>query len=76
VVRVTLTDREHPTADRTLTVNAKAIRWGKDGVGLELVLEKADQQETAISQAIERTLGVDPARVDTFLENLKTPPKE
>jgi len=76
VVRVTLTDREHPTADRTLTVNAKAIRWGKDGVGLELVLEKADLQDTAISQAMERTLGVDPARVDTFLENLKTPPQE
>ncbi len=76
VVRVTLTDRDHPTADRTLTVNAKAIRWGKDGVGLELVLEKEDQQGTAMTHAMERTLGVDPARVDAFLENLKTPPSQ
>ncbi len=76
LVRVTLTDRDHPTADRTLTVNAKAIRWGKDGVGLELVLEKEDQQGTAMTQAMERTLGVNPARVDAFLENLKTPPSK
>ena len=76
VVRVTLTDRDHPTADRTLTVNAKAIRWGKDGVGLELVLEKEDRQGTAINQTLERALGVDPARVEAFLENLKTPPSQ
>lgn len=76
VVRVTLTDRDHPTPDRTLTVNAQAIRWGKDGVGLELVLEKENQPDTAISQAMERTLGVDPARVEAFLENLKTPPSK
>jgi hypothetical protein len=74
VVRVTLTDRDHPTADRTLTVNAQAVRWGKDGVGLELVLEKEDQKETVINQSLERTLGVNPARVEAFLENLKTPP--
>ena len=74
VVRVTLTDRDHPTADRTLTVNAKAVRWGKDGVGLELVLEKADQDSAAIAQTMEHTLGVDPERVESFMENLKTPP--
>jgi hypothetical protein len=76
VIRVTLTDRDHPTADRTLTVNAQAVRWGKDGVGLELVLEKEAQQGTAISQTLERTFGVNPARVEEFLENLKTPPPQ
>jgi hypothetical protein len=76
VIRVTLTDRDHPTADRTLTVNAQAVRWGKDGVGLELVLEKEAQQGTAISQSLERTFGVNPARVEEFLENLKTPPPQ
>jgi hypothetical protein len=74
VVRVTLTDKDHPTADRTLTVNAQAVRWGKDGVGLELVLEKGDQPETVLTQSLERTFGVSPARVEAFLENLKTPP--
>jgi hypothetical protein len=74
VVRVTLTDRDHPTADRTLTVNAQAVRWGKDGVGLELVLENGDQPGTALTQSMEHTFGVNPARVEAFLENLKTPP--
>jgi hypothetical protein len=73
VVRVTLTDRDHPTADRTLTVNAKAVRWGKDGVGLEIVLENQEQQGIALTQSMERTFGVDPARVEAFMENLKTP---
>jgi len=76
VIRVTLTDRDHPTADRTLTVNAQAVRWGKDGVGLELVLEKEDQPGTALTQSMERTFGVNPARVEAFLENLKTPPSQ
>jgi len=76
VVRVTLTDRDHPTGDRTLTVNAQAVRWGKDGVGLEFVLEKVDQQGTALTQTLERTLGLNPARVEAFLENLKRPPSE
>jgi hypothetical protein len=76
VVRVTLTDRDHPTGDRTLTVNAQAVRWGKDGVGLEFVLEKVDQQGTALTQTLERTLGLNPARVEAFLENLKRPPAE
>lgn len=74
VIRVTLTDRDHPTADRSLTVNAQAVRWGKDGVGLELVLEKDDKQGTALTQSMERTFGVNPARVEAFLESLKTPP--
>lgn len=74
VIRVTLTDRDHPTADRTLTVNAQAVRWGKDGVGLELILEKEDQPRSALSQSMEQTFGVNPARVEAFLENLKMPP--
>ena len=76
VVRVTLTDRDHPADDRTITVNAKAVRRGIDGVGLEFVLEKEDQQGTEITQISERTLGANHARVEAFLEKLKTPPSQ
>lgn len=74
VVRVTLTDRDHPTAERTLTVNAQAVRQGTDGVGLEFILEKQDEHGTVLSQTMERTLGVNQARVESFLEELKKPP--
>ena len=76
VVRVTLTDRHDPTADRTITVNATAVRWGSDGVGLEFVLEKEDKRGTGIDQLLEQTLGVDHARVEAFLRTLKTPPSQ
>jgi hypothetical protein len=74
VVRVTLTDRDHPTDDRTFTVNAKAVRRGRDGVGLVFVLENEDEGGGEIIQDSERTLGADHARVEAFLERLKTPP--
>jgi hypothetical protein len=73
VVRVTLTDRHRPTDDRTITVNAKAVRWGSDGVGLEFILEKEDQQGIDIAQLLEQTLGVNHARVQAFLQKLKAP---
>ena len=81
VVRFTLTDQNHPTADRTLTVNAKAVRRGSDGEGLEFVLEEEDQKateinQTEITQLLERTLGVNHARVQAFLRTLKIPPSQ
>jgi hypothetical protein len=74
VVRVTLTDRDHPTDDRTFTVNAKAVRRGRDGVGLVFILEEEDKGGDEMIQDSERTLGADHARVEAFLERLKTPP--
>jgi hypothetical protein len=76
VVRVTLTDRDYPTADRSITVNAKAMRKGSDGVGLEFILERENQEGTAMSQTFERTLGVNQARVEAFLQELKRPPSQ
>lgn len=74
VVRVTLTDRDHPTPERTLTVNAQAVRWGGDGVGLEFLLEKAEDAGTSATLRLERTLGVNDARVEAFLRELKKLP--
>jgi hypothetical protein len=76
VVRVTLTDRDHPTPERTITVNAKAMRQGSDGVGLEFILGKDNLDGTTITPTFERTLGVNQARVEAFLQVLKTPPSQ
>jgi hypothetical protein len=76
VVRVTLTDRDHPTADRTLTVNAKAVRRGSDGVGLEFVLEKEDQQGTVITQIIGTNPRCEPRPCRSVPGKLKTPPSQ
>ena len=40
IVRITLTDRRLPANARSITVNAKAVRWGNDGVGLRFLFEK------------------------------------
>jgi hypothetical protein len=40
LVGITLTDRQLPDNERFITVAAKAVRWGNDGVGLEFVFPK------------------------------------
>ena len=73
VIRVTLTDRNQPNRFRSITVHAKTVRWGSDGVGLGFVLEKGAQQGTEVTQLMERTLGVSRARIEAFLRKLKMP---
>lgn len=69
VVRVTLTDRHNPTAERSITVNAKVVRCGADGVGLQFVMEKEKRKKGVVTHEVERTLGVDQARIEEFLRN-------
>lgn len=38
VVRMTLTDKREQTSERSITLNAKVVRWGNDGVGLHFIL--------------------------------------
>lgn len=38
VVRLTLTDKREQTSERSITLNAKVVRWGNDGVGLHFIL--------------------------------------
>jgi hypothetical protein len=52
------------------------MRKGSDGVGLEFILERENQEGTAMSQTFERTLGVNQARVEAFLQELKRPPSQ
>jgi hypothetical protein len=41
IVRMTLTDRRRPSAERSITVYVSVVRWGNDGVGVEFVLADA-----------------------------------
>ncbi len=40
IIHVTLTDWRMPTPDHTITVNAVAVRWSDDGVGLRFIFKK------------------------------------
>jgi hypothetical protein len=76
VIRVTLTDRDHPTDDRTITVNARAVRRGRDGVGLEFILDQENQQRPETAKSLEPTLGANQARIEAFLQELKKRPPQ
>jgi len=71
VVRLTLTDRHKPTTERSITVNARAVRFGSDGVGFEYVLEDG-QGSSGMPEVAGQTNGVDIAQVEDFLRNLRS----
>jgi len=50
VIRMTLTDCKEPTVERSITVNATAVRWGNDGVGLRFVFH--DDKDQRLSQSL------------------------
>jgi hypothetical protein len=66
-----LTDRKHPTPARTITVNAKAVRVGRDGVGFEFILGTEKRKKGELPPLEERTLGMDAERLEAFLQKLK-----
>lgn len=71
VVRVTLTDRHNPIAERSITVNAKSVRWGSDGVGLEFILEERKRGKSRHASRMELANGMDPEEVNEFLRSYK-----
>ncbi len=76
VVQITLTDRHQPTVERSMTVNARAVRWGSDGVGLEFVLEAKKRRRGKAYELLEQTNGVDMAQVEEFLRNYNASPQQ
>jgi hypothetical protein len=71
VVRMTLTDRQDPTSDRSLTLNAKVVRAAEDGVGFQFLLtdEKQGRKGSAVDSQAQ---GVLRAQVEVFLQRFKT----
>jgi hypothetical protein len=72
VIRVTITDRQEPAAQHSITVNAKVVRWGNDGVGLEFVLTEDNNRRGGRSVADEQFGSVSRAMVKQFLGRVKT----
>jgi hypothetical protein len=65
VIRMTLTDSTESTSERSITVNAQAVRWGNDGVGLRFVLRDDGRGQTA---AID---GAEKKQLDQFFQQLR-----
>ena len=76
VLRVTLTDQRDPSAERSITVNAKVVRSAGDGVGLEFVLEEPDRPGSLPLERMERANGMAPAEIEEFLRIYKGLPKQ
>ena len=68
VIRMTLTDRSEPTAERSITVNATSVRWGNDGVGLQFVLEDGKNPRRGQTHPV---AAVSKKKLDQFLQRLR-----
>lgn len=75
VVRMTLTDRRRPSAERSVTVHASVVRWGNDGVGLEFVLPDGKNQRRGTGQT-SLAGGASKAQLGEFLARMKSDKKK
>jgi hypothetical protein len=69
ILHVTLSDWRLPSPKRFLTVNAMAVRWGDDGVGLRFVFQKPRRGESTATN--DPLLDVTPQQVKDFLQRFK-----
>jgi hypothetical protein len=67
VVRITLTDQREPTIERSITVNAKVIRWGNDGVGLQFILQSRGNSAAQLDSAD----GASSKQLEQFMQRFK-----
>jgi hypothetical protein len=71
VVRITLTDRRNPIFERSITVNAKVVRWGRDGAGLEFILAGDERRHGKAFELTDQSNGVDAQQIAEFLQNYR-----
>lgn len=69
LIRMTLTiaDYREQSGRRSITVQAQAVRWGNDGVGLQFVLQNPQHLRQRHSSRLD---GTDWNRLDQFLKRL------
>jgi hypothetical protein len=65
VVRMTLTDSKEPTVERSITVNAQAVRWGNDGVGLQFVFQDGKELGRGLDHVVG---GISRKQLEQFLQ--------
>jgi hypothetical protein len=68
IIHVTLTDWRLPSPERSVTVNAMAVRWGNDGVALRFIFPKPLRGATGDASLVDVT----PEELKTFLQHFKT----
>jgi hypothetical protein len=56
------------TAERTICVHSRAVRWGNDGVGLQFVLPKSQDQIAGMTPLM---AAADKRELDRFLQRLR-----
>jgi len=66
-----LTDRKSATFERSISLYAKAVRLGSDGVGFRFVLEGDRQRPSRELEAYAPTNGIDIVKVGTFIQNFR-----
>jgi uncharacterized membrane protein (UPF0127 family) len=71
VVRITLADRHQPATERSITVNARVVRCGSDGVALEFILAGDQRRHGKAFELSDYSNGVDVVQLYQFLESLK-----
>jgi hypothetical protein len=62
------TESGERSAERTVSVHCRAVRWGADGVGLQFVLPNTQNLRPGMSPVID---GVDKKELDRFLQSLR-----
>jgi len=66
IVHVTLSDWRAPSLEKTVRVNAMAVRWAEDGVGLRFIFPEGPVAED------DQLLDVTPQQIKDFLKHFKS----
>ena len=72
VVRMTLIDSSNPAEQRSISVNTRVVRYGKDGVGLEVLFESQSNVRPGFFAKIDGLVNdVDQQQFALFLERIR-----
>lgn len=73
VVRITLTDQRAATAESSVTVNARVVRWGNDGVGMQFAFPDLKALRNGRSASMESLAGgASQTQLELFLKSFRT----
>jgi hypothetical protein len=71
IVQMTLSESHRRQGAQSISLFAKVVRSGRDGVGLRFVLEGIDRRKARRYDLYEPTNGISVARVSEFVDQLK-----
>ena len=73
VVRITLTNVKEPTADNSITLHAKVIRYSEDGVALQFILYGNEQRLRGVASTLDHLSGgASIAQVEQFIARYRS----